>query len=71
MREGQPARYDARLLSLPEGVQVMREGKIRYHWYNHITDTSRHRLWRLMDRCLQQASNTDMHIWIDRRRRKS
>lgn len=58
-----PKGHDARLLSLPEGVQVMRDSKIRYYWYNQITDTSRRRLWRLMDRCSQLASNPDVHIW--------
>jgi hypothetical protein len=58
-----PKGHDARLLSLPEGVQVMRDNKIRYYWYNQITDTSRRRLWRLMDSCSQLASNPDMHIW--------
>jgi hypothetical protein len=60
-------RGDARLLSLPEGVQVLRDEKIRYYWYNQITDTSRRRLWNLMDRCLQLVSNPDFHIWQGRR----
>lgn len=63
-----PKDHDARLISLPEGVQVMRDGQIRYHWYNQITDSSRHRLWGLMDRSHQLASNPDIHIWKDRRR---
>ena len=63
MTEAQAARRYARLISLPEGVQVMSDGKIRYYWYNQITDTSRRRLWRLMDQCPQLASNTAIHIW--------
>ncbi len=55
--------HDARLISLPEGVQVMRDNTIHYHWYNQITDTSRQRLWRVMDNCLQLASNPNIHIW--------
>ncbi len=64
----EPAGHDARLISLPEGVQVMRDNKIRYHWYNRITGTSRRRLWGLMDNCLRLASNPDIHIWKDQRR---
>src|SRR6266567_621144 len=62
-----PPRRDAYLLSLPEGIQVQREGTIRYYWYNTITDTSRRRLWNLMDQCLQVVSNPDKHIWQARR----
>ncbi len=60
--------HDARLISLPEGVQIMRDNNIRYHWYNQITDTSRRRLWRLMDQCLQLVSNPNIHIWHSQRR---
>lgn len=56
-----PIRRDAGLISLPEGIQVYRDGRIRYYWYNQITDQSRHRLWRLMDQCLQLASNPNIH----------
>ena len=66
-REQATPRRDARLISLPEGVQVYRDGKIRYYWYDQITDTSRRRLWGVMDQCLQLASDPNIHIWQGRR----
>jgi len=59
-------RRDARLISLPEGVQVYRDGKIRYYWYNQINDSSRRRLWSVMDQCLQLVSNPNIHIYDKR-----
>jgi|SRR5947209_3267973 len=66
-REQATPRRDARLISLPEGVQVYRDGKLKYYWYDQITDTSRRRLWRVMDRCLQLFNNPNIHIWQGRR----
>ena len=62
--------HDAQRISLPEGVQVMRDNTIRYHWYNQITDTSRQRLWRVMDQCPQLASDPAIHLWRGQRRVK-
>lgn len=62
-----PKDHDARLLSLPEGVQVMRDGRIRYHWYNQMSLASIDRLWGLMDRSLQLASEPNTYIWKGQR----
>ncbi len=64
MRDEQKAqRYYVQLVSLPEGVQVTRNGKVKYYWYDQITDVSRLRLWNVLDQCKQLVSNPDIHIW--------
>ena len=63
MKEGQGGQQYIQLLSLPEGVQVSRNGSTKYYRYDQITDASRRRLWNVMDKCRQRVSNPDIHLW--------
>jgi hypothetical protein len=59
----QPSGHDARLIGLPDGVQVMRNGRIRYWYYNRISRESQIRLWMLMNRGSQLAGYSTVYIW--------
>jgi hypothetical protein len=63
-----PQKNDARLVLLPVGVQILRDNDIRYHFYSRITDSSRKRLWQIMQtECLQLATNKHTYMWKSRR----
>jgi hypothetical protein len=70
-----PSDDDARIAFVPGGIQVLRNGRVRYYWYRELSGESFRRLLDFIDRgCYQKQAVNELagkHVffWSSRRQR--